>query len=383
MKVLKNKTIFNEIKKIFLLLISLFLFLFLWSNTTKFYPENIFLWLKSTVFLLKLNNKNACEFSSNNIIKHNCGMINKNPVILTDNSFIIFNNSGRILRNNKHNFNNPCLKISGLRAIIYDIGGKNLKIENICENTLNLNTDKNIISCNIAENGTYGILTDSQSYLSELKIFNNKNVEKYSYFFSEDYICDFDIDDTGEHGICCGISSGSGNINSFIYLLDFKQENFKYKTKLDDNIVYKIKYLNNSNIIIIGSNYLSILNKDFKSIKKYDFCNKFVKFYDIKKDNGICYFLTSDTKSGNKYEVHIVNTLKKETIFNIEQDHIKDILYTGNRIFVLSQNKISIYNTEGKPEKNINLTDNLNIIFGNSNSCLYTINKNILKKIKL
>lgn len=383
MKILKSKIVFNEIKKMFLVLVSLFLFLFFWSNTTKFYPENVFLWIKSAVFSFKLSNKNVYEISSNNIIKYNCGIINKNPVILTNNSFMIFNNSGHILKNNKHNFNNPCLKISGLRAIIYDIGGKNFKIENICENTLNSNTDKNIISCNIAENGTYGILTDSQSHLAELKIFNNKNVEKYSYFFSEDYICDFDINDTGEFGVCCGISSDSGDINSFIYLLDFKQESFKNKIKLDHNMAYKIKYLNNNNIIIIGDNYLIILNKDFKNIKKYDFCNKFVKFYDIKKNNGICYFLTSDTKNSNKYEVHVINTLKKEAVFNIEQDNVKNILYTGNRIIVLSQNKIDIYNTDGKLEKTINITDNLNIIFGDSNSYLYTINKNVLRKIKL
>ena len=381
-RILNKSNFLKEIKKILIALISVFVFLIFWANKTKFYPENVLLWAKNMFFLIKTSKSDMCDFSSDNILKQNIGKTGNNFVITDDNSFVILDNNNFVIREQRHSFSNPCMKSRGSRAIIYDIGGKKISIETVCGNLLNTEQKNNIISCDISENGTYGVLTSSPSYLSELKIYSEKNVEKYAYYFSENYICDIEINSTGEECVCCGVSTENGDINSCVYLLDFKQKKPKFKLQINDNFVTKIKYLNNKNIIAVGDNFVSIINLSSKSVKNYLYNNKFVKFCDIKKDKGICYCLVSDLELSKNYEIHVINTLKKENIFTINCSNIKDMLYTGNRIFILCDSELRSYNLNGKLEKSINIDNNAKIIFGNSNSFLYIVNKNRINKIK-
>lgn len=382
-KTLFKSNFLKEIKKIILSLGTVFIFLVFWANRTSFCPENIVLWAKNMLFLFKINKNISSDLLENNISKQNIKSVGNNFVILGNNSFSFLDKNGCTLRSQRHNLSNPCVKSSGPRAIIYDIGGKKINIETICGNILKKETKKDMISCSISESGIYGVLTNSQSYLSELKIYNEKNIKKFEYYFSEHYICDVELNSTGEECLCCGAFAENGDVSSCIYVLDFKQKTPKIKLQINDNLITKIKYLNNKNILAIGDNFASIINLNSKNIKNYLYNGKFLKFYDFKKDKGICYCLVPDLESNQNYEIHVINTLKKETDFSVNCQNIKNILYTGNRIFISHDSGISSYNVNGKLEKTIATNNIFEMLFGNSNSFLYAIDKNHVSKIKI
>ncbi len=375
--------IIKDIKKITLILLSVFLFLIVWNNRIKLHPDNVILWLKGNWMSFHMGKGFPQKAFGQAVSAENFNLMGKNPVALSDTGFTVFNNSGYLIRNEKHSFSNPLLKIGGIHAIIYDVGGKKYKIESIAESIYTSETDNNIISCSISENGKYGIVTESQNYLSELKVYDSKNSEKYRYYFSEHYICDFELNSAGDQGIASGINTEEGNINSYLYVLNFKFQEPQNKFKLENNLVTKVKYFSNGNILAIGDNYLSVINPASGSVKNFSFDEKLLKFYDFRKDRGICCCLSPSENKSCDDEIVVVDMLGKEIVSVSTNENLNSIAYSGKRIIASSKNKLYAYNYEGKPEGYIDNQPYFKKIIMNSGSYVYAIKSNEIYKVKI
>ncbi len=373
----------KDIKKIILILTSVFLFLIIWNNRIKLHPDNVLLWLKGTWMSFRVGNGFPQEILGQAVAAENFAVIGRNPVVLSDSGFTVFNSSGCTIRTQRHNFSTPLLKIGGLRAIIYDLGGKNYKIESCAKSIYSSKTDNNIISCSIAENGKYAVVTESQNYLSELKVYDSKNSEKYGYYFSEHYICDFELNSSGDQGVACGINTEDGNINSYLYILNFKSKEPQNKFKLENNLVTKVKYFSNGNILAIGDNYLSVINQALGSIKNFSFDAKLLKFYDFKRDKGICFCLSPSEGKSCDDEIVVIDMFGKESICTSTNENLKSLAYFGNRIIAFAKDKLYAYNCEGKFEGYINNQPYFKKIIMESGSCAYALKGNEIYKIKI
>lgn len=379
----KNTKIIKDIKKIILILMSVFLFLTIWNNRVKLHPDNVFLWCKGAWMSLKIGQEFPKEILGQTVARDNFTTIGKNPIILSDSCFTVLNSSGLTLRTVKHNFSSPLLKTNGIRGILYDVGGKDYKIESCAESLSNFKTDDNIISCSIAENGSYSVVTESQNYLSELRVYNSKNLEKYRYYFSEHYICDFELNDSGNQGVACGINTENGTISSCLYLLNFKSKEPQNKFKLENNLVTKVKYFSNGNILAIGDNYLSVINPALGKVKNFSFDEKLLKFYDFKKDKGICLCLSPSQNKSYDDEILVIDIFGNEIINTLTHENLESLAYSGNRIVASSKNRLYVYSREGKFEGYINSQIHFKKIVMVSNSYVYAFKGNEVYKIKI
>lgn len=379
-----SKKTFNDIKNIILVLFLVFLFLIIWVNRVKLYPENTLIWLKDKIYSTIASGEGfPCEIEGEKISAENFKISNNNIIALSDNSLNIINCFGNVVRKEKHNFSNPCLKSGDVRNIIYDRGGKNFRIESLSQNLYSGKCEKNIIACAVSDSGTFAIVHQSASHLAETRIYNKKGKEKYSFSFSENYISDITLNSAGTEAAVCGIAAENGNISSSLYILDFNSSEPKLQFDLKDNTVTRLEYLSGENILALGDKYMSFINLKSKNITNYSYENKILKFYDFNKNEGICCcFSSSINESGNDEIVMIGIT--GEEIFKIQtSETLSGISHRGSKTAAITPHKIILYNFSGKTEGFIRTKNHAKkiILLPHSHACLLGAGK--ADKVKL
>lgn len=377
----------NDIKTIILILLSSFSFLIMWSNKNNLSPDNLALWAETKAHLLTFGGNFPYTLEGEKISSNNIKINRRSIFALSDTNLEILNTSGKSIRKSPHNFSNPKLKLNGLRAVVYDIGGKHFKIESVPKTIFEKETEKEIIAAAISCTGTYSIVTRSTSHLSELKVYNKQNVEKYCYSFSDYYITDTDLNISGSHGVISGISAENGEIISEIYLLDFKKETPQEKFRFVNNMVTEISVLSNGNILAIGDKYTSFINPKSKKVQNYYYNEKILKFYDINKYDGICFCISSSINEINNDEIVYLDINGKEIIKFETSESFSSISQRKNKILCLSFNKVILYDISGKNNEYMNSIHHAKkiILLSHSKALLltsHTINKISIKKLK-
>lgn len=380
----ENKKIFKDIKKIIIILICSFLFIVIWANKVKLSPNNILLWAEG---FIKSASASGTKFPStidgNSVNTENLNLFGNKLFAVSDVSFSIFNKYGKEIRSEKHNMQNPILKTRGLRAILFDVGNKKYRIESASKNLHSSSTDKNIVSCDIADDGSYAIVTESQNYLSELTAYNRQNTEKYKYYFSEHYICDISLNSAGNKCVACGISSENGIINSNIYILNFKSEKPENTFKIEDNIVNTVKHFSNGNILAIGDKCLSVINSRLGTIKNYFYDDKMLKFYSFSDEYGLCCCFTPSNDKNNDDQIIIIDTFGKDVTNISTKQNFKSISHSKNRIVALARDKILVYSLEGHFEGYMESKNIFRKIILASDSKIYRLQEKTIDKIKI
>lgn len=379
-----SKKTFNDIKNIVLMLFSVFLFLIIWVNRVKLYPENVLIWLKDKACSTMASGEGfPCEIEGEKISVENFKMSNNNIIALSDNSLSIINCFGKVVRKEKHNFSNPCLKSGDMRNIIYDRGGKNFKIESLSQNLYSGKCEKNIIACAVSDSGTFAIVHQSASHLAETRIYNKKGKEKYSFSFSENYISDITLNSIGTEAAVCGMAAENGNISSSVYILDFNSSEPKFQFELKDNALTRVEYLSDGNVLAIGDKYMSFINLKSKNITNYSYGNKILKFCDFNKNEGICCCFSSSINESGNDEIIMVGITGKE-VFKIQTtETLSGISHRGSKTAVITPHKIILYNFSGKAEGFVRTKNHAKkiILLPHSHACLLGAGK--ADKVKL
>ena len=379
----ENKKLIKDIKNIILILVGSFMFMILWVNRINFLPENIILWTQGKIFSIGFMDSFPCALDGEKVLSKNFQIYDKNIFALSDTSLNILNSKGKIIRKSKHNFSNPCLKISGIRQIIYEIGGKNYKLESLSKTLFEGKTDKKIIACAVSETGSCAIITESVNHLSELTVYNKSHVEKYHYYFSDIYVTDICINSFATKAVVSGISTENGEIASEIYILDFSSETPEHKIKLSNNTCTTLNILANENLLAIGDKYMSFINTKNYNCKNFGYEDKILKSYDFNKDYGICCCLTPSVNDNENDEIISIDITGNEITKLNSESSLYNVSQRKNRIIGINSDKLYSYNVSGKLEGSMPIKHHLKKVVLLPNSSIYTLRGSTIDKIKI
>lgn len=322
------------------------------------------------------------EFEGHRIFSNNLGVINGNIAVLSDVSFESITFGGKKISSRAHNFSNPGMKSCGTKAIAYNIGGYDYKIESCCETILQGNLDEKIISADVARNGTHALITQSGEYLSQMSVFCRDKVEKYKYSFSDFYICDVALQPDGKGSAVCGLSSSKGQICSVVYVFDLDSLDPVYTCELEGNMVVSVDYLSNGSLVAVGEKSSVIIDIGRKDKKEIMYFPRVVRCMDIDKKRGIAYCLVLSDK--NKISNLLVTGREGETRLDVEIDHaFDDIMYNDNKIYGIENKKLFIYDISGKLQKEIDTGSSLEKIIKTENSKVFVLSGKSIEEIKI
>ncbi len=274
------------------------------------------------------------------IMKENVKLWGNTFSYVSDTSLISLNNSGIKLIDRQNSYSTPVLEIGGDYALHYNLGGTGYKIHTSKSVVYENNTEDIIYDAKINDSGTYGLLTKSQDYLTNLEVFDNQNNKVYAYYFSVDYASVFAINEDSNKATVACINSEDGILKSTLYILDFHEEEPLKIIELEENLILEIAYFDNGNIVAVGDKELILIDSNLE-ITKINYDQRELISYEIDKYNGIA-ISTNSTKDKESKIIYISEDIIKNEELVVDYK-VSDISLDGNRVALLSNDVIYLY----------------------------------------
>lgn len=265
--------------------------------------------------------------------------------VLTDTEVMAITKGGKVVFSHNHGFENPVIKTSKTRALVFDQGGTSAIIFKLSGVSSSLSFEREIISGAMGEDGTYAIVTGADGYVAAVNVYTKRDKLKYQWFSSNDMVNNVAVAPNGKKIAISLLSSNVSGFNSKFMILNFKSANAEFTKSYDGEIVYKLAAVSSRGVAVATAN-----TYDFISWRKYE-SKQHKNEYNLqmlresKKGTLLVYNRENDKTDNRIVIVSKKGEIKQQVQFN---GIITDIAYKNNHIYCISDTKAYILDMEGK-----------------------------------
>ncbi len=269
---------------------------------------------------------------------------NNHYFVLSSTDYKCFNNNGKDIFSYQHGFENPIVVNGSARTFLFDLSGTQYNIYNLNKMVYSGSTQKEILTADIARNGNFAVATLSDSYTSQVTVYNKKGTPIYEWFCSELIINNIALSANGKKLAVSAISASGGKFVSKLYILEFNSATpiavFDY-----NELLLNIEKVGNSGFACIFEKSCEFFNwHRFKNNTYYS--EEEILFSQTYNSSLMLITGRSGDKRLNYVKIFNKNgTITKEFVFDGVLD---SVTLKGNFISFLSENSLFLYNLKGQ-----------------------------------
>ena len=205
--------------------------------------------------------------------------IGSNIGVLSDTDLFLYSKSGTLLAQRPHGMSDPHLVSGGGRAVLFDRGGKQFKVETRFSESFSGSTDYPIVTACVAKNGEFAVVSESGSYLSELNIYDTRYHSVFKWYSSQGRILAAALSPDGSHVAAVTVGAKNGAITSSINIFDTGKQTPVAVKNYDGVLLLSIQYASAGHIIAVGDTETVFLSSDGKKAADYPYGDKTLRCY--------------------------------------------------------------------------------------------------------
>ena len=265
--------------------------------------------------------------------------------VLTDSEIKAVSNGGKVIFSYSHGFENPVLKTSSTRAIVFNQGGNDALIFSLKKLESAITLEDEIINAAIGDNGTYALVTTAKGYVAKVSVYKKSDKPVYEWFSANDMINNVAVARNGKKIAISTISAKVGGFDSKLMILNLKSANAEFEKQYNGELIYNLSTSFSGGVAVATSN-------TFDFVRWYKFkCETNKNDYNLQmlresnKGTLLLYNREND-KTDNRIIVTNKSGKKKlEVKFN---GIITDIAFKNNHIYLISDTKAYILDSKGE-----------------------------------
>lgn len=269
--------------------------------------------------------------------------------VLTNNEVKAVSSGGKIIFTYTHGFENPVIKTSSTRALVFNQGGNNALIFNLDKVCSNIQTEKEIKTAAIGEDGTYTIVTGADGYVAAVNVYEKDDTLIYQWFSSNDMVNNVALSPNGEKLAVTTLSTNIGGFNSKLMVLNYDSANPEFSKEYKGEIIYNISSAYSDGLAVSTMNNFNFIYWDEYELKQYK--NEYNLQMLRECDDGILlvYNRENDRTDNRIALISDEGELTHEFEFN---GIITDAAYDNDHVYCVSDTKAYILDTKGKIVRN-------------------------------
>ncbi len=270
---------------------------------------------------------------------------NNHYVAITPSNVEGYNYNGKTVFSYQHGFNYPIVKSSAERFIIYSQGGTEFSVCNLKKELFSGNTEKTILTADISDSGVYAVATQSDSYSSQVTVYDKNNKQIYKWMCADFTINNVEISPNGRRLAVSVFNTKSGKYVSKLYVLEYDSATPVSVTEFEDELILSLECFGSNTFYAVFENKVEFYNWKKLSNSVYS-TDKSIFFVKNTKDLTV----VVDGISANKNKNGITVFNKKGDIkskFDFDNEIIDIALYK-KYVYILSDRMIYIYNIKGE-----------------------------------
>lgn len=263
--------------------------------------------------------------------------------VLSDTNIMAYTNGGKKIFSEMHGFSNPVISVSSTRAMVFDQGGKSLRIYNLSGEINSIETKNEIITANITRSGDFAVVTHSESYTSSVNVYDKNCKHVYTWNSAKDIVNNVVLNSGGDKVAVSTLNAVSGQYASKVLILDFKSADPLYTLDLGSSLVMALKNTGKGVSVVTNDKYKFITWSKFDTSEisvggEINICR-------TDKKGTLLVFNRANDRSDNTV-ILVSNRGKKISEFKIN-GIITDISYNKNRIYYVGDNTAYIFDKNG------------------------------------
>lgn len=259
---------------------------------------------------------------------------------LTDSSFELLNQTASSIVNRQHNCTTPALRVSDTRALIYDRGGSNWRVENRRRTLVDKEEEYKIIAADISENDQIVMVTQSgNGYLSEMRVYDQNFEEKqFNWSSAEGQVVDVAARPDGKGAAAVSLTVEGGQMNSLVDVLDFSSGKATPQ-KLEGVLLLTVEY-SGGRILAVGDSQCVSLAQDGSDLKTYSYDGKYLAGYSISPNGGVALALSDHEDLRDSTLVLLDGSLQEESHQN-NVGRVRALSYDEN-VAMLTNSSVTV-----------------------------------------
>ncbi len=311
------------------------------------------LFLKAKVGVSGTNDRLPLSVNTESTL--NMDIIGESVIILTTENVSVYSDNGRMIYSMPHVYAKPGLSVNGDRAVVFDRGGKGFMLLTEKEFIYEAQADYTIISAEYGENGTYALGTKAKDATSMLTVYNKHNEAVFQWNCAYEYIASIAISKNGKFVGCAVAGAANGELFTTVqyFGVDYKEP---LNTQTISGVApLDIKFTRTDTLTLItDKGVYTVERKAEKYTEIVSYYSSEFNSCDSSKDGK--YIVTlAKYSSENVFEI-LLYSPKGDVKTNISADfEIKSAYLSGKYIVALAENKVVVYNLNGRQVSEIEI----------------------------
>ncbi len=190
--------------------------------------------------------------------------------VLTDTTFLLYSQNGRCLAARPQGMTDPVAVSCGSKALLYDRSGKQFRVETRFGEPFTASANEPITTAAGAQNGSFAIVTQSEDYLSELKVYDNAYKNIFQWDCAQGRILCAALNPAGNKLAAVVVGARGGALFSDIYFFRIGSAKPFAVKAYDGELLYSIRYRSDGTVSAVGESKTVFL-KDGRQTAVYDY----------------------------------------------------------------------------------------------------------------
>lgn len=265
--------------------------------------------------------------------------------VLTDGEIKAVTNGGKAVFTYSHGFENPVIKTSETRAIVFNQGGQDALIFTLSGLEDNITSDKEIINAAIGDDGTYALVTNADGYVAKVSVYKKNAKLIYEWYSASDMINNVAVFKNGKKIAISTLKANVGGFDSKLMILNFNSANAEFQKEYDGEIIYNLSTEFSRGVTVATANTFDFLNAG--KFESSEYKNEY-NLQMLRESSGgtLLLYNRENDKTDNRI---VVISKKGEVSFETKFSGIvTDIAIKNNHIYCISDTKAYILDSKGE-----------------------------------
>ncbi len=300
--------------------------------------------------------------------------------VLTDNNIEAYSSGGMQIFTYSHGFENPILKTSGTRALVFGQNANEAYIFTLSGLKETVKVKEKIVTAAIGDDGTYAIVTNVDNYSAKVSVYEKDNKLAYEWFSSKVHINNVAVAPSGESIAVSTIIGDVSKLDSKLLILDLDSSKPKHEKIYENTVVRNLDTSFKNGFSVLTANRYDYINwSDFETVT---YTNEYTTDEFGIGNNGMAVVYNRESnKTDNRIAIfNDDGELEREIKF---KGIITDLGFKDGHVYALSDSKVYILSDDGSIMRSADYGFGAVKICPISQSAAAVITDNTISEIKL
>ncbi len=264
--------------------------------------------------------------------------------VLTNTRLYAFANNGKKILSEAHGFEDPVLKTSKTRALLFSQSGTVAELYNLQGKKLSVETEENIVAAAVSDTGAFALVTRADTYASAVLVYDKKGNLLYEWDSATDTVNSVEIAPNGKKIAVSTFNASSGKYTSEICILNLDSVTPAWSETVTEGLVYELN-ASGGGFYAVSQNRVRFIH--WSKGKLADVENEYrMNFFRENGGSAVAVFTRASDKTDNRI---VLLSSKGAVKSSFEwKGEISDIQVANGHIYCMSDTTVMLFGNDGE-----------------------------------